>query len=368
MSKKITIHADLKPVYPIYMEQDFNGIASVLADLDAGRRKVCLVFDSNVAAYHQENILSLLKPCCQRLVSFVFEAGEKNKNLDTVNTLYEFLIEQQFDRKDILAAVGGGVTGDLTGYVAATYLRGIRFIQIPTSLLAMADSSIGGKTGVDFRSYKNMVGAFYQPSAVYMNFSLLKTLPEREYLSGMGEIIKHAYIQDSDMLPLLQDHAEGVRTRNFGLLEELLYRSCLVKQSVVERDPKEQRDRALLNFGHTIGHAIEKLMDFRLLHGECVALGMAAAARISCLRGMLSEDTLTEMKALLQKYGLPVVISDSVKDVHLTADAVLQTTRLDKKMDAGHVRFILLEAPGHAVIDHTVTDAELLAGIREVCI
>ena len=211
MSKTIVVHADGQPIYSIQMEQDFSGLAETLAPLEAKGRRLCLVMDSHVASFHQKELEAVFAPLCASLTAFVFEAGEEHKNLETVNRLYEHLIGEKFDRRDILIAAGGGVTGDLTGYAAATYLRGIRFVQIPTTLLAMTDSSIGGKTGVDFRSYKNMVGAFHQPSAVYMNFSLLSTLPEREYLSGMGELIKHAYIRDIRLLLALHRETKYVR-------------------------------------------------------------------------------------------------------------------------------------------------------------
>ncbi len=361
MSKTIVVHADGQPIYSIQMEQDFSGLAETLAPLEAKGRRLCLVVDSHVASFHQKELEAVFAPLCASLTAFVFEAGEEHKNLETVNRLYEHLIGEKFDRRDILIAAGGGVTGDLTGYAAATYLRGIRFVQIPTTLLAMTDSSIGGKTGVDFRSYKNMVGAFHQPSAVYMNFSLLSTLPEREYLSGMGELIKHAYIRDIRLLLALAAQGNEIRQKNFSVLEELLYQSCLVKQAVVERDPMEQGERALLNFGHTIGHAIEKLKNFQLLHGECVALGMLAATRISIQKGKaLSEETIAQMRELLAAYGLPITVNS------LSENEILQATKLDKKMDAGQIRFVLLETVGQAVIDTTVTEEELLAGIREV--
>lgn len=361
MSKELWIHSDGHiPLYPIRMEPDLSGLAALLAAEEAQARRVCLVFDSNVAACHQAALERAATPAAKEVFSFVFPAGEANKNLDTVRTLYEFLIQNRFDRKDLLVAVGGGVTGDLTGFTASTYLRGIRFLQVPTTLLAMADSSIGGKTGVDLGSYKNMVGAFYQPKAVYMDFSLLATLPEREYLSGMGEIIKHAYIRDAALLPLLRENAGRIRVQDPASLEEIVYRSCLVKQAVVERDPKEQGERALLNFGHTIGHAIERLAGFHLLHGECVALGMVAAAGISVRRGMLPEAGFEGMKELLAAYRLPVTVGG------LDEDAILATARLDKKMDAGQIRFILLEGIGNAVIDCSLTEKEMRSGIREV--
>lgn len=209
---------------------------------------------------------------------FIFPAGEESKTLATVENLYEFLIQNKFERRDMLAALGGGVVGDLTGFTAATYLRGIDFIQIPTSLLAQVDSSIGGKTGVDFRAYKNMVGAFHQPKLVYSCAETLKTLTEQQYISGLGEIIKHGLIKDIAYYHWLKEHKEAILSRDTQTMIEMIEVSCRIKKEVVENDPEEAGERALLNFGHTLGHAVEKLMNFTMLHGECVAVGMHGAA------------------------------------------------------------------------------------------
>ena len=200
--------------YAIYLEPDFQGLGYALADLETKERKICIVADSTTAELYLEPLKAVLQGCCARVTSFVFSAGEEHKTLDTVRALYEHLILEKFDRKDLLAALGGGVVGDLTGFAAATYLRGIRFIQVPTTLLSQVDSSIGGKTGVDFDSYKNMVGAFHMPSLVYMNLGTLKSLPERQFASGMGEIIKHGLIQDRDYYEWLSSHEKEVAARN----------------------------------------------------------------------------------------------------------------------------------------------------------
>lgn len=191
------------------------------------------------------------------MISIIFEAGESQKNLDTVKMIYEKLILAKFDRKDLLVALGGGVTGDITGFTAATYLRGIDFVQIPTSLLAQVDSSIGGKTGVDFDSYKNMVGAFHMPKLVYINVSTLTTLSDEQFISGMGEIIKHGLIKDSAYFDWLIENHDRILARDKDVLMEMIRVSCNIKRVVVENDPTEKGDRALLNFGHTLGHAIE---------------------------------------------------------------------------------------------------------------
>ena len=285
MSKCINVKYEGKPLYNIVIEQSFDKLAEEFDKLGVTGRKLCIVSDSNVAPLYAKHIEEQLLKTGNKVFTFVFEAGEANKNLDTVEDVYEFLIKNHFDRKDMLVALGGGVVGDLTGFTAATYLRGISFIQVPTSLLAQVDSSIGGKTGVDFRAYKNMVGAFYQPKLVYMNISVLKSLSDRLFNSGFGEIIKHGLIKDAAYYEWLRDNISNIKSRNSDALEQMIYVSCNIKREVVEKDPKEKGDRALLNYGHTLGHAIEKLMNFKLYHGECVTLGMIAALRISVNRG-----------------------------------------------------------------------------------
>ena len=249
-----------------------------------------------VDGLYAAQILKFLEGKCRKAVKYVFPAGEEHKNLDTVRDVYRFLIEEGFDRKDMLLALGGGVCGDLTGFVAATYLRGIDFVQIPTTLLAQADSSIGGKTGVDFDSYKNMVGAFKMPRLVYMNLSVLKTLEERQFYSGFAEVMKSALIKDAPFYEWLIENMYEICERDLNTLEEMVIRTCSIKKMVVEKDPTEQGDRALLNLGHTIGHAIEKYKNFELYHGECVALGTVAAAYISWKKEMLSMEEFYEIR------------------------------------------------------------------------
>ena len=226
---------------------------------------------------------------------------------------------ERFERRDILIALGGGVTGDLTGYAAATYLRGIGFIQIPTSLLSQVDSSIGGKTGDDFSSYKNMVGAFHQPELVYSNVSTLKSLTKRQYISGLGEIIKHGLIKNAAYYRWLKENREDILARDTAVMMEMIKVSDEIKKNVVESDPFEKGERAKLNFGHTLGHSVEKLMDFKMLHGECVSIGMAAAAGISYERGLISRDDFDDVINTLEDFMLPV----SIKDVVLPPSATI---------------------------------------------
>lgn len=353
MSKEITVHYEGKPAYNILIEQDYSQLAGQFEELGYADRRICIVTDSNVGSIHASAVQEELSKVSKQVFVYTFPAGEKNKNLDTVKKIYTFLIEHKFDRKDVLVALGGGVTGDLTGFTASTYLRGIDFVQLPTSVLAMVDSSIGGKTGVDFDSYKNMVGAFYQPKLVYMNMKMIDSLDLKQYYAGYGEILKHGLIKDLDYYIWLLEHMAEIYTHEPDVLEEVIYRSCQIKQAVVEKDPTEKGERALLNFGHTLGHAIEKLMNFELLHGECVALGMVAAAHISWKRGYIEQDEFLELRDMMVAFRLPISLDG------LNPKDIIAATKLDKKMDGNNIKFILLKEMGHAVIDTTVTEDEM---------
>lgn len=361
MGQVIPVSYEGSPCYEIHLEQDFGRLPHCVQALGySPGRKACVVSDSNVAPLYLEEVCGLLRKHFSVCVSVVFQAGESSKHTGTVGEVYERLILSHFDRKDLLVALGGGVVGDLTGFVAATYLRGIDFIQIPTSLLSQVDSSIGGKTGVDYMQYKNMVGAFYMPRLVYMSLSTLRTLPKGQMASGMAEILKHGQIRDSDYAKWLCDHAEEIREGQVATLMEMVHGSCCVKRDVVQRDPKEQGERALLNFGHTIGHAIEKLSDFALLHGECVALGMAAAAYLSSRYGSYPEADRADLEQLISFFGLPTRLAQP----GFSPEDVLDATRLDKKMDGGRVKFILLKAVGVAYVTRELDDAQILEGIQ----
>ena len=359
MKKELIVRgADNAPLYPILFRDSYDGLAEVLRTLNMQGRKLCIVSDSNVAPLYAKDLIGLLEKEGFFCVSFTFTAGEASKNLDTVSELYEFLIEQSFDRNDVLLALGGGVTGDLTGFAAATYLRGIRFIGMPTSLLSMVDSSIGGKTGVDYKAYKNMVGAFYQPSAVYINVNALHTLPEREFLAGLGEVVKHGFILDKEYHDFLKENTQKIIAKDTEVLNSMIYQSLCIKRGVVERDPKEKGERALLNFGHTIGHAVEKLNNFTLLHGECVSVGMVAAAELSVMRGVLSREEADEIVSLLNDLGMMTEVSKLEKDLFLAV------CHRDKKADGAKIKFILLKGIGQAYIDSDVSDEEIWAAFQ----
>lgn len=360
MSQRLNVLMNKKPCYDIVFSRGWQELTEELNEMDLKERKICIVTDSNVDPLYGQIVVDMVAPCCKKVVKHVFPAGEEHKNLDEVRKLYTYLIQEKLDRKDLLIALGGGVVGDLTGYAAATYLRGIDFIQVPTTLLAQADSSIGGKTGVDFDGYKNMVGAFKMPKLVYMNFEVLKTLDDRQYFAGFAEIMKHGLIKDALFYEWLLENMYEICERNLDILEEMLMRSCMVKKLVVEKDPTEKGDRALLNLGHTIGHAIEKAKNFQLFHGECVALGTVAAAYISWKREMLSMEEYYEIRDMFVPFYLPISIDG------IDPQEILTLTKSDKKVEGNSIRFVLLKKIGKAVIDTTVTDEEILAAIEEI--
>lgn len=346
--------------YPIYFEKDFLNLATAMKEEELNGKKVCIITDTHVGPLYVEKVKQELEKISPKVCIFTLKAGEKNKNLQNIEAIYEFLITQEFDRKSLLVALGGGVVGDMTGFAAATYLRGIDFVQVPTTLLAQVDSSVGGKTGVDFQNYKNMVGAFHQPRLVYMNMQTLSSLPEDEFACGMGEVLKTGLISDGDFYHFVCESQKQIHDFNFSMLAKMIRRCCEIKAGIVERDPKEQGERALLNLGHTIGHAVEKFMNFQMLHGQCVAVGLVAAAAISKNRGLLSEEEFSQIKQGCQNFHLPVTAKE------ISAEDIIRATKKDKKMEHGQIKFILMNGIGNSFIDKTVTDTELLEGISVI--
>lgn len=357
---RLQVHLNSEPIYDIILTDTFDELEEELKKLGCDNKKLCIVTDSNVAPLYLEEIKKIAAACSRSVTSYIIPAGEENKNLDTVRGVYEHLILEKYDRKDYLIALGGGVVGDLCGFTAATYLRGIGFIQIPTTLLSQVDSSIGGKTGVDFDAYKNMVGAFHMPKLVYTNVSALKTLPEEQFSNGMGEVIKHGLIRDKAYYHWLLENLDPIMERRAEVLKTLVKGSNLVKREVVESDPTEQNERATLNFGHTLGHAIEKLMNFKLLHGHCVALGALAAMNLCKDRGFVSEEDVDCYRASMERCKMPMQVSGLLKS------DIIAATKNDKKMEAGVIKFILLDQVGHAYIDRTVTEEEMEQALSSI--
>lgn len=361
MEERLHVSSKNAVGYDIVYRDSFADLGAELAALGYGSgHKIAIITDSTVQGLYAEVVSEECRKITENVFTFVFPAGEESKNLNTVHDMYRNLIENRFDRHDLLVALGGGVTGDMTGFIAATYLRGVDFIQIPTTLLSQVDSSIGGKTGVDFEQYKNMIGAFKMPVLVYSNVSALKTLDARQFASGMGEVLKHGLIRNAKYYEWLLSNLYEIDERDSDILKELVYESNLVKKTVVELDPYEKNERALLNFGHTIGHAIEKYMNFSLAHGECVALGSVAAAYISYQRGLLGKEEYYELRDMFVPFKLPISIDGIVPE------EILKLTKSDKKMKGDKIRFVLLKKIGKAVLMDDVTDEEILEGIKEI--
>ena len=344
MSEIITVHLDQKPIYDIVIEKDFSQLGTAFSRLNVTGRKICIVTDSNVGPLYAKAVQEVLETTGNQIFVYTFAAGEESKNLNTVQDLYEFLIENHFDRKDMLAALGGGVVGDLTGFTAATYLRGISFIQIPTSLLAQVDSSIGGKTGVDLPEGKNLVGAFYQPRLVLIDPNVLASLPDSTFADGMAEVVKYGYISNREILTMVSqpDYKSNI--------ENIIYECVKIKRDVVAIDEHDTGLRMILNFGHTIGHAAEKLGNYTdLTHGQAVAIGMVAAMRLSALLG--NEDLTAPLIDLLKHIGLPT-------ELNYDRESIFNALLSDKKKFGATVNFILVREAGRAEI--TPIDAEKL--------
>ncbi|MBI1814255.1 MAG: 3-dehydroquinate synthase [Deltaproteobacteria bacterium] len=274
-------------------------------------------------------------------------AGEEHKNFAWLTFLYDRLLEARLDRNSAVVALGGGVIGDLTGFAAATFLRGVPYVQIPTTLLAQVDSSVGGKTGVNHPQGKNLVGAFYQPRLVLIDTETLHSLPRREFIAGLAEVIKYGVILSPDLFALLESDLARILALDSTVLREIIRVSCTLKALVVGEDERERGVRAILNFGHTLGHAIESLTEYkRYLHGEAIAIGMAFAARLSKVRGHCSEETVTRVVRVLKRAGLPVEIPREVVGRHLAL-----AIEGDKKMSGGKIKFVCISEIGRTLFD-----------------
>ncbi len=313
----------------------FSKIAKDLKNNPIGSR-YAIITDSNVAELYSYELEKKLFSEGVESKVFVFEAGEQSKNTDVAMSLIGNLSKHKYGRGSAVLALGGGVVGDLAGFVAATYLRGIPYIQIPTTILSQADSSIGGKTGVDTEYGKNLVGSFKQPSRVYVDINTLRTLPEMEVKNGLVETVKHGVIQDKDFFAYVEENAQKALELDHNVLMHIAKTNCRIKGTVVEKDPHEKGLRRILNYGHTAGHAIEKLSDYGLAHGACVSMGMMVAGRIANALGFFSEDDLTRQETLFSRLNFPVKIPENITDENIIA-----VTSNDKKAKGGKARYCL---------------------------
>jgi 3-dehydroquinate synthase len=340
--------------YSIVIGQNIFGNIKEVIDLQKYSKVLCLT-DENIAPHFLDKLLDNLP---NNKSSIILPPGENTKNIETVQKIWTEMKDNKLDRKSLVINLGGGVIGDMGGFAAATYMRGIDFLQIPTTLLSQIDSSVGGKTGIDFAGIKNLVGTFNQPIAVLIDIQTLQTLPERELISGFAEMIKHGLIVDAGYF----ERVTSKKPDEFSQEEliDLIARSCEIKKEIVETDETEKGQRKLLNFGHTIGHAIESLSletDTPLLHGEAVSIGMLAEAKISQLQNLISEEDVQKIQHTLTSAGLPISVSD------LQTQKVLEKMQSDKKNEQGKINFTLLSGIGNATINQNVPDESIAQAI-----
>ena len=333
--------------YDIEISGSLGVLGSRLAPLGFGK-KLALITNPTVMALHGQAVIAGLKAAGFLVMSVEIPDGEESKTLDWANHIYTALLVNGFDRNSALVALGGGVIGDLTGFVAATYMRGVPFVQAPTTLLAMVDSSVGGKTGVNHPMGKNMIGAFYQPRFVLMDLAALKTLPREEFLSGMAEVIKYGVIRDPAFFDYLETNREKILALDPDAVGRIVRRSCEIKADVVARDEREGGLRAILNFGHTVGHAIETLESYTPRHGDAVAVGMVMASRLAHRTGLCDASVPERVERLIASYGLPTSLAVMKKKP--SGQAFLDTIQIDKKAEGGKVKFILPKKIGEVVI------------------
>ncbi len=353
-----TLHVDLgHSRYPIDIGPGLLGEAALIEARIPGR-DLLIVSNVTVAPLYLDRLRRSLPG--RRIVECILPDGERHKTLAAAATIFDVLVEKKLNRDATLVALGGGVVGDLGGFAAACYQRGISCVQVPTTLLAQVDSSVGGKTGVNHPGGKNLIGAFHQPSAVIADTDTLTTLPDRELRAGIAEIIKYGCICDAGLFDWLEHNVQRLLARDPAALTHAIARSCELKAAVVARDERESNVRAILNFGHTFGHAIEAATAYTVyLHGEAVAIGMSIAADLSARLGLIDREAAARLRALLERAGLPVAAPA------IGADTARSLMRMDKKVLAGALRLVLLSALGNAVVTADYDESALAATLAE---
>jgi len=347
---------------PIYVRWGgLEGLGELMRERGLGERAV-VISDVIAFSHHGERVIASLEGAGFRSFPYTFPAGEESKGLETARRIYDFLVEQRAERGWAVVALGGGVVGDLAGFVAATYLRGLPLVQAPTSLVAMVDASIGGKVGVNHPQAKNLIGAFHQPHFVLADPSCLLTLPRRELVSGFAEVIKHGLILDKRLFAFVEARAPDLLSLEPPSLSRAVAWSARIKAKVVTQDERETTGlRTLLNYGHTIGHAVEAATGYaRFLHGEAVAIGMTGAVRLSQRLGLVGEEVVKRQESLLQAFGLPTACP------RVSPDRIIQAMELDKKIREAEVHWVLLEGIGRATTHHQVPQEDVQAVLQEL--
>jgi len=355
-----TVHVNLGPrSYDIEIGSGNLADAVKLCDAEADDAHAVLITDSNVDGLYTEKVAEPLAELGCEVDILVIEAGEQSKSSDVAAELWERMLDEGADRKSVVVALGGGVVGDLAGFVAATFGRGLRFVQIPTTLLAQVDSSVGGKVGINLPGGKNMVGAFWQPRGVTIDVDVLQSLPDREYCAGLAEVVKYGVIQEADFFAYLEENIAMVNDREPAVLTHIVQRCCRLKADVVEQDEREETGlRSILNYGHTFCHAFEAATEYELLlHGEGVAIGMMCAARLAERMGRVDEAFVERQRVLLEAFHLPLDVPD------VDHDELIELMYRDKKVASGKLRFILPDRIGHVELVGDVPEADVLASL-----
>ncbi len=346
--------------YNILIGEQLLNAASTWADLPKAAAAL-IVTNTTVAPLYAQRLQAALAPLYKQVHTVALPDGESHKDWQTLNLIFDELLGKGADRKTVLFALGGGVVGDMTGFAAACYMRGVPFVQVPTTLLAQVDSSVGGKTAINHPIGKNMIGAFYQPQRVVCDLDTLQTLPQREMSAGLAEVIKYGPIADMQFLDWIDSNLDALLARDPKALAHAVKRSCEIKAWVVGQDEREGGIRAILNFGHTFGHAIEAGLGFgEWLHGEAVGCGMVMASHLSQRLGLVDEAFVSRFTALVERAGLPIV------GPKLGADEYLHHMRVDKKAEAGEIKFVLIDKPGTATV-RGAPDALVAQVIDDCC-
>ncbi len=345
--------------YCIYQEKGLLKKIPGLLKKEKFANRCAVICDSNVARLYGPEFVTALKKAGIKAVLIKLKAGENSKNFHTIEKLLNTLLAKRFTRTDGVIALGGGVTGDIAGFVASIFMRGIPFIQIPTSLLAMVDASIGGKTGINLTYGKNLAGTFYQPKAVFIDTELLKTLPKNEFLNGFAEIIKYGVIADDKLFRILEKNQKYVLSSNHKILNNIIIQCCKIKASIIEKDEKEIDKRMILNYGHTAGHAIEKLSAYKLSHGRSIAMGMRIINKIALIRHMLKKEDVERINNLLNSYDLKDDFRKIFRDKK-APQKLWSIIQNDKKMRSSKINFIIPVSIGKTIICDEITKKTFL--------
>jgi 3-dehydroquinate synthase len=344
--------------YPIHIGENLLSRIGELLKEAGLRGKVAVVTNPTVAQLYLDAIHDGLAASGFEMTAMLVPDGEEHKNLQSLATLYDRLIDERFERQSCVLALGGGVVGDLAGFAAATYLRGIPYAQVPTTLLAQVDSSVGGKTGVNHQDGKNLIGAFYQPRLVLIDVTVLSSLPRRELVGGLAEVIKYGIIEDPALFGFLEKEIENLLGLQRERLVHIILASCAIKARVVEKDERENDYRAVLNFGHTIGHALEAATGYtQFLHGEAVGVGMVKAATLSVQQGLCDQRSFERIRRLIGKAGLPLEIPSGI-----SMQGLIQAMEVDKKSAEGKIKFVMCAGIGKTCF-HWLSPGEILAGL-----